>query len=238
MINHLISISVTPLALSSVIITRPDITGLIKPMHLLLVIAIIQYVVGLIAFKVYLNKESRKKKKIIPILSMISGIIAETVFFLSGATNVTLLFILATMKGSAKPTDYLIFIGLIYFFSALASLGVLSLMKTGFLKKRGKKKKRQSVTFNNYIVSVSLVSGITYLLVYLLFPTSFSILAISYILSFFVVTFVGLMLQKVKYTKNKKQKKRHKSKSKKRNNQKKSLNKKKHHKKQSSRKKK
>lgn len=218
MMNCLANIGLNLAALSSVTITRPDITGLIKPLHFLLVIAIVQYLVGLIAFKIY-RKKKRKNKKIVSIVSMLSGIFAEIVFFLSGSTNVILLFILATMKGSANPTDYFIFIGLIYFFSALASLGSLSLMKTSFLKKRGKKKK-QSVTFDNYLVSVSLVSGITYLLVYLLFPASFSSLAFLYIVTSLFVTLIGLLIHRRQFLKTKQASKKKKRKPKKRNNKK------------------
>ena len=190
--------------LNDTVLTRPIMTSMMKTMNLLLGLGVLQFIVVLAVIVFWLDKREKKNKKVLTLFTMISAIVAENIIFLTVTTNVILLFILATMKASAKSTDYLIFFSLTYFFSALASLGTLRIIKKFFLKKRGNVKKKNRLTFYHYLLSSSIVLILSFSLTYFLFPKPFLSLASAYCLTFFIVHLISLLLQKINFDKQQK----------------------------------
>lgn len=190
--------------LNSTVLTRPEMTSMMKTMNLLLGLGVLQFVVVLVVVIFWLDKKGKKNKKVLTLFAMLSAIVAENMMFVTVTTNAILLFILATMKGSANSSDYLIFFSLTYFFSALASLGVLRIIKNFFLKKRGNVKKKNRLTFYHYLLSSGIVLMLSFSLTYFLFPKSFLPLASAYCLIFFVVHLISLLLQKISFDKKQK----------------------------------
>ena len=199
-------------------VTRGDVTSFTQPLLIIFVLAILLFIVSLISFNVLFKKKrkARENTKTLSYIYLETMIVCQAAIFLTGPTLFVLLIFLSTMDVALFVNEYIVFIGLVYLFSAILSIVFLGIVSNSFFKKQLKRKRMaKRVPFSAYLLSASGIHLVSFLLAYFLFPRSFNLLALLFIICSLIIHLIGLLLQALSYQSKEKKRKAKKSRRKK-----------------------
>lgn len=191
------------------IVTRSEVTQFVKPLLVIFLIALLMLILGTILFNMSFKKKRHKKEKTkgLSTVYLVTLVLSETVIFLAGPTLFIMLILLATMNTEVLVNEYIVLIGLVYFFSAFLGITFLRITGRRFFKKQHRiKRKSKRVSFTWYLLSAMSIHLVSYMAVYFLYPANFILLVLFYNLFSLLINGIGLLLETLSYQKSVKMK--------------------------------